>query len=175
MSKTGGHEAHLSAVAYASDSFFINTVPVSEGLPETAPSRIKPIIKAIKNKDEEMITGLLKERNENTVEELLKNVTIELEHLEKIQQSSGKNPVSMIVSLDHSIHFHNPRAFKADEWMLTEIECPWAGEGRGLVLQRIWSKDGVLIATCLQEVSFFLSYFLFLFPLYILLINILTF
>lgn len=25
------------------------------------------------------------------------------------------------------------------------------GRGKGLVLQRIWSKDGVLIATCVQE------------------------
>jgi hypothetical protein len=28
----------------------------------------------------------------------------------------------MMVSLDHSIYFHNPRAFRADEWMLSEIE-----------------------------------------------------
>jgi hypothetical protein len=26
--------------------------------------------------------------------------------------------VGMMVSLDHSIYFHNPRAFRADEWML---------------------------------------------------------
>ena len=34
---------------------------------------------------------------------------------------------------------------------LTEMETPWAGDGRGLVVQRIWSKEGVLIATCTQE------------------------
>jgi hypothetical protein len=38
----------------------------------------------------------------------------------------------LMVSLDHSIYFHNPRAFRADEWMLSEIESPWAGEGPGM-------------------------------------------
>lgn len=71
--------------------------------------------------------------------------------------TTGKNEadhkeVGMMVSLDHSIYFHNPRAFRADEWMLTEMESPWAGEGRGLAIQKIWSKDGLLIATCMQEV-----------------------
>lgn len=60
--------------------------------------------------------------------------------------------IGMMVSLDHTIYFHNPRAFRADEWMFTEMESPWAGDGRGLVLQRIWSKDGRLIASCVQEV-----------------------
>lgn len=62
-----------------------------------------------------------------------------------------------MVSLDHSIYFHNPLAFRADEWMLTEMESPWAGEGRGLAIQKIWSKDGVLIATCTQEVCCLLT------------------
>lgn len=59
----------------------------------------------------------------------------------------------MIASLNHTIYFHNPREFRADEWMLMEMECPWADEGRGLVMQRVWSMDGVLIATCIQEVN----------------------
>jgi len=69
-------------------------------------------------------------------------------------QPSREGPqkdLGMMVSLDHSIFFHNPRKFRADEWMRAEMNSPWAGEGRGLVLQRIWSKDGVLIATCTQE------------------------
>ena len=65
-------------------------------------------------------------------------------------EDEGKR-IGMMVSLDHTIFFHNPREFRADEWMLTEMETPWAGDGRGLVLQRIWSKQGVLIATCVQE------------------------
>ena len=61
--------------------------------------------------------------------------------------------VGMMVSLDHTIYFHRPREVKADEWMLSEMESPWSGEGRGLVFQKIWNKNGRLVATCVQEVS----------------------
>ena len=33
------------------------------------------------------------------------------------------------------------------------MESPWSGQGRGLVLQRIWSKGGELLVSCVQEVS----------------------
>ena len=42
--------------------------------------------------------------------------------------------VKMMASLDHTMWFHAP--FKADEWMLYEIDSPWAGSGRGLTLGR---------------------------------------
>ena len=78
--------------------------------------------------------------------------------LESIQRSKNtfetpKRSIGMMVSLDHTIYFHRPREVKADEWMCTEMETPWSGEGRGLVTQRIWNKDGRLIASCVQEVS----------------------
>lgn len=62
--------------------------------------------------------------------------------------------VGMMVSLSHSIYFHNPAVVRADDWLLSEMETPWAGDGRGMVVSRWWSTDGVLIATCVQEVSF---------------------
>ena len=64
-----------------------------------------------------------------------------------------RRPIGMMVSLDHTIYFHRPREVKADEWMCSEMETPWSGEGRGLVMQRIWNKEGRLIASCVQEVS----------------------
>lgn len=64
-----------------------------------------------------------------------------------------KTSIGMMVSLDHTIYFHRPREVKADEWICTEMETPWSGEGRGLVMQRMWNKDGRLVATCVQEVS----------------------
>lgn len=64
-----------------------------------------------------------------------------------------RRPVGMMVSLDHTIYFHRPREVKADDWLYTEMETPWSGEGRGLVMQRIWNKDGRLVASCVQEVS----------------------
>ena len=78
--------------------------------------------------------------------------------LESLIQSKNtfetpRRPIGMMVSLDHTIYFHRPREVKADEWMCTEMETPWSGEGRGLVMQRIWNKEGRLVATCVQEVS----------------------
>lgn len=37
--------------------------------------------------------------------------------------------------------------------MFTEMESPWAGDGRGVVMQKIFSRDGTLLATAIQEVS----------------------
>ena len=36
----------------------------------------------------------------------------------------------MIVSLNHSIYFHEPTKIRADEWLATEMDSPWAGDGR---------------------------------------------
>ncbi|KAL9581220.1 MAG: hypothetical protein Q9212_004029 [Teloschistes hypoglaucus] len=68
-----------------------------------------------------------------------------------MEEREPRNPVGIMVSLDHTIYFHRPREIKADEWLLSESEVPWAGDGRGLVLQRIWNKRGVLVASCVQE------------------------
>lgn len=62
--------------------------------------------------------------------------------------------VGMMVSLSHSIWFHRPGEVRADEWLLSEMESPWAGDGRGLVRARWWDRRGRLVATCVQEVSF---------------------
>ncbi|ENH71530.1 Acyl-coenzyme A thioesterase 8 [Fusarium oxysporum f. sp. cubense race 1] len=60
--------------------------------------------------------------------------------------------MSMATSLDHRIYFHEPLRIKADEWMVSEMESPWAAHGGALVVQRMFLKDGTLLATCSQEV-----------------------
>lgn len=72
---------------------------------------------------------------------------------ERKELGEEKPEIGMMVSLDHTIYFHNPRRFRADEWMFTEMETPWSDDGRGLVFQRMFTRDGTLIATCVQEVS----------------------
>lgn len=73
-----------------------------------------------------------------------------------IPSSLPSKPVlGMILSLDHIIYFHRPREIVADDWVLSEKESPWSGEGRGLVMQKIWSREGQLLASCFQEVSLF--------------------
>lgn len=69
------------------------------------------------------------------------------------KKAEDQPEVGMMVSLDHTIYFHRPKDFRADDWMISEMDTPWSGDGRGLVAQRIWTKDGKHIATCFQEVS----------------------
>lgn len=52
-------------------------------------------------------------------------------------------------SLDHAIWFHRP--FRADEWMLYDQESPNTGGARGLCRGSLFSHDGRLIATVMQE------------------------
>ena len=52
-------------------------------------------------------------------------------------------------SLDHAMWFHND--FKADEWLLYSQDSPWAGGGRGINRGSLFRRDGVLVATTMQE------------------------
>jgi len=52
-------------------------------------------------------------------------------------------------SLDHAIWWH--RFGRVDEWMLYVQESPSGHGGRGLSLGRIYSRDGVLLASVAQE------------------------
>eukprot|EP00250_Pteridium_aquilinum_P003646 c13954_g1_i1 orf=252-1565(+) len=53
------------------------------------------------------------------------------------------------LSLDHSMWFHKP--FRADDWLLYVIESPCANSGRGLVLGRMYTRDGELVVSTAQE------------------------
>ncbi|MGW2177737.1 acyl-CoA thioesterase [Streptomyces sp. NPDC001732] len=52
-------------------------------------------------------------------------------------------------SLDHAMWFHRP--FRADEWLLYDQESPSAYGGRGLGQARIYTRDGRLAITVIQE------------------------
>ncbi|KAI1420843.1 Thioesterase/thiol ester dehydrase-isomerase [Xylaria sp. FL1777] len=132
ISDEGGHQAHLSALAYMSDSYFIGTV-----------SRIHRLWR-FPFKPEEM------DHLEPEVRAHLNKLN-DVEASGSLEEMRNRPSVGMMVSLDHSIYFHNPKKVRADEWMFTEMDSPWAGDGRGLVTQRIFSKDGTLLATAIQE------------------------
>lgn len=155
ISDDGGHQAHLSALAYITDSYFIGTVSRVHDVPRfSSPEELQKVLNALKNPsdlDDEDIARALKELKEEETTELRRRLEGALS--KAMGKPEEHKEVGMMVSLDHSIYFHNPWAFRADEWMLIEMESPWAGEGRGLAIQKIWSKDGVLVATCTQEVS----------------------
>ncbi|KEY65721.1 hypothetical protein S7711_05551 [Stachybotrys chartarum IBT 7711] len=133
ISAEGGHQAHLNAVAYMSDSYFMGTV-----------ARIHRLWRfPFKPEDVDGLPAAQRKR----VEDLMRFEGLGTQ----VEEWKGRPRVGMMVSLDHSIYFHEPQRIKADEWMFTEMESPWAGDGRGVVTQRIFARDGTLLATCVQE------------------------
>ncbi|GKT96151.1 acyl-CoA thioesterase II [Colletotrichum tofieldiae] len=126
ISVSGGHQAHLNALAYMSDSYFIGTV-----------GRIHKLWR-FPFKPEEFA-------------DLPPELREQVERLNEFEGNSDaggmeywktRPHLGMMVSLDHSIYFHEPRRVRADEWMFTEMESPWSGDGRGVVLQKIFAGTG---------------------------------
>ncbi len=54
-----------------------------------------------------------------------------------------------MASLDHAMWFHRP--FRADEWLLYDQHALSSGSGRGLAGGAIFSQDGTLVVTVVQE------------------------
>jgi len=52
-------------------------------------------------------------------------------------------------SLDHAMWFHRPH--RSDEWLLYDQMSPSASGARGLAIGKLFSRDGVLVATVAQE------------------------
>ena len=52
-------------------------------------------------------------------------------------------------SLDHAMWFHRP--FRADEWLLYDQVSPSASGGRGFATGRLFTGDGRLVASVVQE------------------------
>jgi acyl-CoA thioesterase-2 len=55
----------------------------------------------------------------------------------------------VMASIDHALWFHRP--FRADEWLLYDVESPSASGGRGFARGSIYSRDGRLVASVAQE------------------------
>jgi acyl-CoA thioesterase II len=52
-------------------------------------------------------------------------------------------------SLDHALWLHRP--FRADEWLLYSQDAPNLNGSRGLSRGLIYSQDGTLVASVMQE------------------------
>ncbi|WP_292845614.1 acyl-CoA thioesterase II [Microbacterium sp.] len=59
-------------------------------------------------------------------------------------------PGLKVASLDHAMWWH--RDGRADDWLLYVQESPSARGGRGLAQGRVFSRDGVLLASVAQEI-----------------------
>ncbi|KAL5606690.1 uncharacterized protein BROUX77_003883 [Berkeleyomyces rouxiae] len=133
ISTPAGSAEHIAALAYMSDSAFVASVPRIHGVwrfhspPEApAPEHFRRALHEDVGTDGKF-NGL---------------------ELSELQE---RPRMGMLVSLDHSIYFHNPEAVKADDWMLSDVISPFSGDGRGMVISHIYSRNGTLLATCVQE------------------------
>jgi len=59
------------------------------------------------------------------------------------------SPKIQPASLDHSMWFHRP--FRSDAWMLYDQYSPSASGARGFATGKVFSREGVLIASVAQE------------------------
>ena len=62
---------------------------------------------------------------------------------------SWESPGMQMASLDHAMWFHRP--FRADEWLLYDQQAFSSGSGRGLAGGAIFTHDGTLAVTVVQE------------------------
>ncbi|MCW6539334.1 acyl-CoA thioesterase II [Yersinia ruckeri] len=58
-------------------------------------------------------------------------------------------PGVQIATIDHSMWFHRP--FRLDDWLLYSVESTSASSARGFVRGQIYNREGVLIASTVQE------------------------
>ncbi len=72
--------------------------------------------------------------------------------LEPVLRRAGLSwltPGLSVASLDHAMWWH--RDVRVDEWLLFDQDSPTAQGGRGLGSTRVFSREGVLVATIAQE------------------------
>ena len=62
---------------------------------------------------------------------------------------SFAQPNMQVATIDHAMWFH--RDFRMDDWVLYAIDSPSANGQRGLVRGQIYTRDGVLVASTIQE------------------------
>lgn len=59
------------------------------------------------------------------------------------------SPGLQMASIDHALWLHGE--IRLDDWLLYDMDSPWAGNGRGLCRGRVFSRDGELVASTAQE------------------------
>ncbi|TQV92669.1 acyl-CoA thioesterase II [Cordyceps javanica] len=145
---------HQAALAYMTDNYFLGTVPrVHKAQRFSNKKLVKSVVEKMDARQRQTAT----ERFDVLAKEELADAASRTAKGGAVHANKPSPRIEMMVSLDHTIFFHNQESVRADDWMVMEMETPWAGQDRGLVLERIWTADGVLVATCIQEGLFRLS------------------
>jgi len=60
-----------------------------------------------------------------------------------------RDPSLQIASLDHAIWFHHE--VRVDDWLLYDMDSPWAGGARGFARGSLYDRQGRLVASTAQE------------------------
>ncbi|WP_299316538.1 acyl-CoA thioesterase II [uncultured Halomonas sp.] len=60
-----------------------------------------------------------------------------------------RDPGLQIASLDHALWFH--RDVRVNDWLLYDMDSPWAGGARGFARGSIYDRHGRLVASSAQE------------------------
>ena len=60
-----------------------------------------------------------------------------------------RDPQLQIASLDHALWFHHD--VKVNDWLLYDMDSPWAGGSRGFSRGSIYDRSGRLVASTAQE------------------------
>lgn len=60
-----------------------------------------------------------------------------------------RDPQLQIASLDHALWFHHD--VKVNDWLLYDMDSPWAGAARGFTRGSIYDRSGRLVASAAQE------------------------
>jgi acyl-CoA thioesterase-2 len=66
-----------------------------------------------------------------------------------VPHAGGRDEQFMMASLDHAMWFHRP--FRADEWLLYDMESPTSHAARGFAMGNIFSATGDLVVSVVQE------------------------
>lgn len=151
---TGDVALHQAALAYMTDNYFLGTVPrVHKARRFSNEKLVKNVVGQLGESQRKVAT----ERFKTLAKEELADAASRTAKGEVTDSTRIPSHIEMMVSLDHTIFFHNQDAVRANDWMVMEMETPWAGQDRGLVLERIWTAEGILVATCIQEGLFRIS------------------
>ncbi|KAF8845320.1 Thioesterase/thiol ester dehydrase-isomerase [Paxillus ammoniavirescens] len=77
-------------------------------------------------------------------------ITVASDTLKLKRFSKGPDAHAMTSTLDHSIWYYDDN-FCCEDGLLYVVVCPRAGDGRGVVHGRLYSRSGTLVAVICQE------------------------
>ncbi|KAF2209816.1 hypothetical protein CERZMDRAFT_99874 [Cercospora zeae-maydis SCOH1-5] len=139
--QSSAQRLHTASLAFMTDLYFISTVYRAHGARRfTSTAFAHSLSETVASGSQERL---------DAAQQFIRLAGQE-ERSELSDSRGADREIGMMATLNHAIFFHCTE-FRADEWMLAEMDTPWAGEERGLTMQRIWGMDGQLLATCVQE------------------------